>query len=165
MRLDRGNNTDPNNLDVEVVQTLPQLTLPTRWEHLEPKIVNIAVPIRTIIQHVTQAMNVIREIVEYIRTTSGCQVLIMRADTGSGKTTFLNTLPHYMQDIAFQIQTIDLQTLDETEFGKKLWNVSLSDKAVNLIVLEGREKPESITDKYIQIALANINRFSREKRG
>jgi len=148
----------------EFVQAVPSLILPTRWEHLQPQIEKKNVSIRTIIQPIPRAMNVIREIIEYLKTTGGCQVLIMRADTGSGKTTFLNTLPHYIQDVTFYIETIDLQTHSESEFGEELWDIKTSLEGINLIILEGREKPESIDDKYIQVVLAHINRFARNRR-
>jgi hypothetical protein len=146
-----------------VIEGIPRLSLPTRWEQLKPKLSGNDISLRTIIQPVHEAMEVVRDIVEYLRTTNGCQVLVMRADTGSGKTTFLNTLPHYMRDIDFRTQTIDLQVLNEEEFGKHLWDIQVSDEGINLIILEGREKPESISDKYIQNVLANINRFARTK--
>ncbi|HEY0739298.1 MAG TPA: hypothetical protein VGD69_30530 [Herpetosiphonaceae bacterium] len=147
-----------------IIEGIPRLTLPTRWEQLQPRLEGNEVSLRTIIKPVYEAINVIRDIIEYLRTTDGCQVLVIRADTGSGKTTFLNTLPHYMQDVEFSAQTIDLQTLDEEEFGKQLWNTFTSSDKLNLIILEGREKPESISDRYIQIVLANINRFARTRR-
>lgn len=146
------------------IEGIPRLILPTRWEHLQPKIENSNVPLRSIIQPVHPAMNVVRDIVEYLRITSGCQILVIRANTGSGKTTFLNTLSYYMQDIKFCNQTIDLQTINEDEFGAELRKIDVSSTEINLIILEGREKFESISDKYIQKVLADINRFARQKR-
>jgi ABC-type transport system involved in cytochrome bd biosynthesis fused ATPase/permease subunit len=108
-----------------VLEGIPRLVLPTRWEQLQPKIEGNDVSLRTIINPVHEAMDVIRDIVEYLQTTGGCQVLVLRADTGSGKTTFLNTLPHYMRDIDFRTQTMDLQTLSEDDFGKQLWNIPI----------------------------------------
>lgn len=147
-----------------MVDGVPRLVLPTRWEQLQPKIEGNNVSLRTIIRPVHEAMDVIRDIIEYLKTTGGCQVLVMRADTGSGKTTFLNTLPHYMKDVNFYTQTIDLQILSEEEFGQQLWDIPTASEGINLIILEGREKPESISDRYIQIVLAHINRFARTRR-
>lgn len=110
-------------------------------------------------------MRVVRSIVDYLKTTGGCQVLVIRADTGSGKTTFLNTLPYYIQNIEFHTKTIDLQPINNPDdFGAELRKVDTSSSGINLIILEGREKPESINDRYIQITLSDINRFSRERR-
>lgn len=145
-----------------IVQAIPRLVLPTRWEHLQPKIEDNSV-LRNIIRPVNQAMNVIRDIVEYLRTTGGCQVLVIRADTGSGKTTFLNTLPYYMQDVVFHTQTLDLQPLTDKEAGNALWSINTYQDGINLVILEGREKPESISDAYIQVILANINRLARTR--
>jgi len=149
---------------IRMSEGIPQLILPTRWENLQPRIEGNKISLHTVIRPISQAMVVVRNIIEYLRTTRGCQVLIIRADTGSGKTTFLNTLPHYMQDVEFHIQTIDLQPLSEDEFGKALWNIRTNSNGINLVILEGREKPESISDKYIQVVLANINRFARAKK-
>jgi hypothetical protein len=146
------------------VDTIPRLTLPTRWELLQAKIGTDDASLKTIIRPVPEALQNIRNITEYLRTTSGCQVLVIRADTGSGKTTFLNTLPHYMPDEGLFVQSIDLQFVEEDKFPYELEKITLSQDNINIIILEGREKPESIPDKYIQIVLANINRFSRQKR-
>jgi len=166
-KLKRSTDTFPDSAQRKGSVGIPQPILPTRWEQLQRSIenrdVNKDVLLSTIIRPVDQAMDVIREIVEYLQTTNGCQVLVIRADTGSGKTTFLNTLPHYMQDIGFDIQTIDIQNLEENEFGPELRGVKTSSTGINLIILEGREKPESIPDKYIQVVLANINRFARHR--
>jgi hypothetical protein len=146
------------------VEGIPRLVLPTRWELLQPKLGTNEVSLKTIIRPVPQAIRIIRNITEYLRTTSGCQVLVIRGDTGSGKTTFLNTLVHYMPDVDFQIQTIDLQFVEEDKFVNELEKVKLDQAGINVIILEGREKPESISERYIQVVLANINRFSRQKR-
>ncbi len=136
----------------------------TRWEYLQPKIEYSNVPLTTIIHPIDQAIEVIRSIIELLQATGGCQVFVIRADTGSGKTTFLNTLPHYMHDVDLAIQTIDIQELSEDEFGPTLRRTQLSQEKINLIILEGREAPKDISDRYIQVVLANINRFARNKR-
>lgn len=92
------------------LEVIPQPILPTRWEYLQPKIENNNIPLTTIIHPVDQAMEVIRGVVESLRTTGGCQVFVIRADTGSGKTTFLNTLPHYMHDITFKSKPLTLKS-------------------------------------------------------
>ncbi len=149
----------------QMSEGIPQLILPTRWENLQPEIEGNQVSLHTVIRPVPQAISVVRNIIEYLRTTRGCQVLVVRADTGSGKTTFLNTLPHYMKDVEFHIQTIDIQPHNNPDdVGRLLWNIKTSSKGINLIILEGREEPESIDDKYIQIVLANVNRFSRSRK-
>jgi|GEM_PF-2676109 len=154
----------PTNVEFTQMSTgIPPLVLPTRWERLKDEIKDNKVSLRTIIRPIPQAMGVIRNIAEYLKTTRGCQVLVIRADTGSGKTTFLNTLSHYMLDVKFHLQTIDLQPLSEEGFTQILWRTQTFSSDVNLIVLEGREQPESLTDKYIQVVLSNINRFSRSK--
>lgn len=148
----------------QAIDSVPRLTLPTRWELLQPKIATDEVSLKTIIRPVPEALQSVRNIIEYLRTTSGCQVLVVRADTGSGKTTFLNTLSHYMPDEGLQVQSIDLQFIEEDMFVRELEKINLSPSDINVIILEGREKPESISERYIQVVLANINRFSRQKR-
>ena len=147
-----------------IVAGIPPLVLPTRWESLKNRLGDNGVSLRTIVQPIPQAMIVVKNIVEYLKTTDGCQVLVIRADTGSGKTTFLNTLPHYMPDVRFHTQTIDLQPIEEAEFSKELWQTQTFSDGVNLIILEGREKPSAISDSYIQVVLANINRFARTRK-
>jgi len=69
-----------------------------------------------------------------------------------------------MHDVDLAIQTIDIQELSEDEFGPTLRRTQLSQEKINLIILEGREAPKDISDRYIQVVLANINRFARNKR-
>lgn len=149
----------------EVIEALPNLILPTRWEYLQPKITGEEeLLVRTIIRPVYSALDVLRDIFETLTITGGAQLLIMRADTGSGKTTFLNTVHHYIQDIKLNITTIDLQPLSEKTFADELWKFSPRQDGINLLVLEGREKPADVSDDFMQVVLANINRFSRTKR-
>lgn len=144
-----------------IIEGIPALILPTRWEYLQQKLGDNDASIKTIIRPVPQAIRVVRDIIEYLRATGGCQVLIIRADTGSGKTTFLNTLPYYMSDVNIDAQTIDLQPIEARDFGVALRRISLSNEAINVVILEGREKPETVSDGYIQMVLADINRFAR----
>lgn len=153
-----------DSLGNEVIESIPNLVLPTRWEYLQPKITDEEVLVRTIIRPVYSALNVLRDIFETLMITGGAQLLVIRADTGSGKTTFLNTVQHYIQDIELHLITLDLQPLSENTFAEELWKVTPKSIGINIIVLEGREKPADISDKFMQVVLANINRFSRTKR-
>lgn len=144
-------------------EALPTLVLPTRWELLRPKIESDAASLQTIIRPIPEALQIMRNIAAYLQTTNGCQVLVVRADSGSGKTTFLNTLSYYLKGTELHIQTIDLQFILENEFAGVLDNTRLSSEGINLIILEGREKPDAIPNSFIEIVLATINRFSRSK--
>src|SRR5260370_21208988 len=112
LTLDVETSMAPNQGEVQVIEGIAPLILPTRWEYLQPKLGNDKISLRTIIRPIPKPMIVIRNIVQYLKTTDGCQVLVIRADTGSGKTTFLNTLPHYMQDVLFNTQTIDINHIN-----------------------------------------------------
>lgn len=144
--------------------SIPTLILPNRWEHLQPKIEGRNVAVRTVIRPVERAMIIIRNIVSYLETTGGSQVLVIRADSGSGKTTFLNTLPDYMPDIKFNKQVLELENVEIENFNVELQTRITKDEEINLFILEGREKPESVNERYVQIALSNINRFARSRR-
>lgn len=158
LRIDPKKLTNSSQNDTEITSELPSLALPTRWEHLQPKIQEKDISLQTVVRPVDKAMRVVRSIVDYLKTTGGCQVLVIRADTGSGKTTFLNTLPYYIQNIEFHTKTIDLQPINNPDdFGSELRKIDTSSSGINLIILEGREKPESINDRYIQITLSDIN--------
>lgn len=146
------------------ISTIPSLTLPNRWEHLQPKIEGRKVAVKTVIRPVERAMIIIRSIISYLETTGGSQVLVMRADSGSGKTTFLNTLSDYMPDVTFNKQIIELENIDVEDFNAELQSRNTIDDGINLFILEGREKPESVNEKYVQIVLSNINRFARNRR-
>ena len=146
------------------VGSIPSLVLPTRWEHLQPKIEGRKVAVRTVIRPVERAMMIIRNIISYLETTGGSQVLVMRADSGSGKTTFLNTLPDYMPDVRFNKQVIELENVEVEDFNPELQSRETINDGINLFILEGREKPESVNEKYVQVVLSNINRFARNRR-
>lgn len=144
--------------------SIPTLILPNRWEYLQPKIEGRKVAVRTIIRPVQRAMIIIRNIISYLETTGGSQVLVMRADSGSGKTTFLNTLPDYMPDVKFNKQVVELENVDAENFNSELQSRGTINDGINLFILEGREKPESVNEKYVQVVLSNINRFARNQR-
>jgi hypothetical protein len=147
-----------------IVGSIPTLILPNRWEHLQPKIEGRKVAVRTVIRPVEKAMTIIRNIISYLETTGGSQVLVMRADSGSGKTTFLNTLPDYMPDIRFNKQVIELENVEVDNFNAELLSRETLSDGINLFILEGREKPESVNERYVQVVLSNINRFARSRR-
>jgi hypothetical protein len=144
--------------------SIPTLILPNRWEYLQPKIEGRRVAVRTIIRPVQRAMIIIRNIISYLETTGGSQVLVMRADSGSGKTTFLNTLPDYMPDVQFNKQVIELENVEVDNFNPELQSRGTISDGINLFILEGREKPDSVNEKYVQVVLSNINRFARNQR-
>jgi len=148
-----------------VTSGIPPLTLPPRWEYLEPKLEGIESTVKNIIKPIPEALTIIRNILLYLNSTGSCQLLVIRADSGSGKTTFLNTLPHYIHDMALHIQTIDIQRFNDGEdFGKHLWEQPVSNSGINIIILEGREEAEAVNDKYVQTTLSHINRYARSKR-
>lgn len=144
--------------------SIPPLVLPNRWEHLQPRIEGSKVAVRTVIRPVERAMIIIRNIISYLETTGGSQVLVMRADSGSGKTTFLNTLPDYMPDVKFNKEVIELENVEVEDFNPELQSRQTINDGINLFILEGREKPESVNEKYVQVVLSNINRFARNRR-
>src|SRR5438874_905057 len=55
--------------EVQIIEGIAPLILPTRWEYLQPKIGNDKVSLRTIIRPIPKAMTVIRNIVQYLKTT------------------------------------------------------------------------------------------------
>src|SRR6266496_456230 len=126
----------PQNQD-QIIDVIPEIILPTRWEKLEPRISKNDASLHSIIRPVHQAITVVRDINDYLQATDGFQVLVIRAHTGSGKTTFLNTLPHYINDIELNTQTIDIQRSTAEEFASELWQTTVSQTAINLIILEG----------------------------
>lgn len=152
--------------DTEEITIIPRLTLPTRWEILEPQIRNQDIQIKTIVRPIREAMNVVASIVDYLLITRGANLLVIRADTGVGKTTFFNTLTHYINDISFNIDSIDIQSISEQMLHTKLWDMKFKSEEdlINLVILEGRETPESLTSDYIQNVLADINRLSRQRK-
>lgn len=156
-----GAGINPNS-EIMPAESIPALILPTRWELLQSRIKSHYVSLQTIIRPVPDALQIVRNLGAYLQTTNGCQILVVRADTGSGKTTFLNTLTHYLGNMEFLTHTIDLQFVEAQEFSGMLENINLSPTGINLIILEGREKPESIPSSYIEIVLSTINRFSRK---
>lgn len=150
--------------DTEELQVIPLLNLPTRWERLEPYIGDNNDQVRSIVRPVRDAMDMVRRIVDYLQVTGGCNLFVIRADTGSGKTTFLNTLRHYMTDVNFHVKSLDLQTVSADKINEILWELNPLPNHINMFILEGRENPESIPSEYIKIVLANINRLSRTKK-
>ncbi len=147
-----------------LIEAIPKLNIRTRWEHLQQAHGMNETSLRAIVRPVQDAISIIRNMASIVEATSGCKLLVIRGGSGSGKTTFLNTLNYYVPDLEFQTQTVDLSKFERAEnFTVILNSLLVDDKKMNLVVLEGRETPGDITAEYIDGIMSRINRFSRDK--
>ena len=76
--------------------TLPRLILPLRWEILKAEADRKNIPLRPLITPVQDAIAQIEYELRRIEETSMGKLLIVSGITGSGKTTFLNTVQHFI---------------------------------------------------------------------
>jgi hypothetical protein len=160
---------DPQKLGLrkeqeEMFEPIPELVIKTRWERLEQAI-NKDTHAKTIIRPVPDAIQVISRLIMSVRATNDCKILVIKADSGTGKTTFLNTLDLYIHDhtgTKLTIQTIDLfNVVNADDFSSELRQLDIKEGAVNIVVLEGKETPGDIDSDFIDGVISRINRFSR----
>jgi putative ribosome biogenesis GTPase RsgA len=79
----------------DVSNTLPRLELPKRWELLTQKANNAGLDAKEFVMRVDSAASRVDKLLDRVRTGGGGLIEIFYGLSGSGKTTFLNTLPKF----------------------------------------------------------------------
>src|SRR6266849_8063178 len=85
--------------------------------------------------------------------------LLLRGDSGCGKSTFLNTLGLFLDSV--DVLSIPREhTIEEA-----LRNTPHSSKRLRVVVIEGRDALREVSPKELEAAIHEINSFIRSQRG
>src|SRR5712692_244628 len=99
--------------DLPIPPKFPSLILPHRWEALQAEASKRKVPLKPLISPVKDAIIRVRGELRRIQETGTGRLLVISGVTGSGKTTFLNSLQHFIDGIG--IHEVKLITIDRRE--------------------------------------------------
>lgn len=132
------------------------LVIPDRFEPLreyaEPLLDNIVEPVESALAHFDEL---------HLDMTSAHRgaFLVLRGDSGTGKSTFLHTL-HFFRD---SVESISVG--QEESISSFLSHLTTTIKKLRVVVLEGREALKDFSNESIESDLHSINGFLRSPAG
>lgn len=83
----------------EIPKNLPRLELPRRWEFLEQRAKEVKIDPAEVVERVDDAADRIDELLRRVRDGGGGVIEVFYGLSGSGKTTFLQTLSRFFDNI------------------------------------------------------------------
>lgn len=143
----------------------PQLILPRRWEALAAEANKRNIPLKPIIAPVQDAIVEVERELRRITETGMGRLLVISGVTGSGKTTFLNSLNLFIDNVS--VHTLkSLGTIERREdIEVTLSSLRRENDSYSIVVLEGKETPGSLQDEEIDILLTTLNQDFRKNTG
>ena len=140
-----------------VVKVEPQdLFVPDRFEALQNR---AATRLTAIVLEVPTAIAELRKRERQMRAAGRGGFLLLRGDSGTGKTTLLNTAN------LFIASTITLSIRREESIESTLRQLQVADVDLRLIIIEGRDALRETTSPELESAIHAINSFVRSPRG
>lgn len=147
-----------------VSDVFPQLILPTRWEVLAREAKERNVPLKPLIVPVENSIADIRRELRRIEETGMGRLYVISGVTGTGKTTFLNSLDNFLDNInVYTIQKINLERREAVKLA--LESLQRTQRMFDIVVLEGRETPGTLKDAEIDVLLTTLNMDFRSESG
>lgn len=132
------------------------LVIPDRFEPLR----DYAEPqLDTIIEPVEDALNHLDELHADMTSAHRGAFLVMRGESGTGKSTFLHTL-HLFRE---QVESISLEKTDNVD--EFLLKLEPTVQRLRVVVLEGREALKDVSNEQLEADLHSINTFVRRSAG
>jgi hypothetical protein len=142
----------------------PPLIFPQRWELLKAETDKRKVPIKPLITPVQQALAEVEKERRQIIETGMGRLFIVSGASGSGKSTFLNSLDLFIDGVS--IHTITLRAIDSGEVVEdKLAALRREKNKLVVVVLEGKESPGALRSEEIDILLTTLNADFRRDLG
>ena len=99
----------------------------------------------------------IRKMITTMKASNSGAFLVLKGESGSGKTTFLNTLPLYISDL--KVQSI-YNTQDLNQELEKL----VATNKPRILILENRETVEALSSRQLEKEIHLINKFIRDEK-
>ncbi|MCL4300616.1 MAG: hypothetical protein KJ077_33070 [Anaerolineae bacterium] len=147
-----------------VSHNFPPLIFPQRWELLKAEAEKRNVPIKPLIMPVQQALIEIEKERQQIEETGMGRLFIMSGVSGSGKSTFLNSLDLFIEGVS--VHTITIRAIDRAEvIEDKLATLKREKRKMAVVVLEGKESPGALKSDELDILLTTLNADFRRGAG
>ncbi|WP_299162289.1 hypothetical protein [Accumulibacter sp.] len=145
------------------MNTLPKLELPKRWEFLEQRAAAVGLEPSQFVERVDDAASHIDYLLQRVRNGGGGLFEVFYGLSGSGKTTFLKTLPRIFQQIR-------LLSFPKTEPLANLPGYILASHAPNetgsrVVLIERRDNPTQVDMESLSEMFAELLETFRDPRG
>lgn len=140
---------------------VPQLKLPKRFEILERDAKTSGIEIKDIVERVDAAADRIQTILRFVRDGGTGQFEVFYGDSGSGKTTFLRTLPKFFEGVSINIIPRTVRLIDIAEYIRGTKPV---DPMLPLYVIDGRDNA-SVTPGEADDFFESLRLLFREAEG
>lgn len=143
----------------------PDLIFPHRYESLEAIAKETGIQLRPIIRPVLEALEIIKQEMDFVSQTARGRLFVISGVTGSGKTTFLHSL-HLFSDENFKIydlKNIDLSSRQDIEAGLK--SLNRDKQLISVVFLEGYEISGALNETQIDTLLTTLNTDFRSDTG
>jgi hypothetical protein len=142
----------------------PAIILPFRWESLQKEARKRNVLIKPLIKPVQDAIASVSKELRLIQETGIGRLYVISGVTGSGKTTFLNSLHYFLDDVdVHNAKDMNLDSRYSVE--KYLAGLKRQKDRNSVVVLEGREAPASLNGEELDILLTSLNADFRKDSG
>lgn len=136
--------------------TTIEISLPDRYDMLARKAVN---QLSQIIAPVESALEFVDTLHSDMRASARGAFLIIRGDSGTGKSTFIHTIGLFRDDV----ETVTF-TKDQ-DVGEALRSLSPTRKKLRVVVFEGREALTDVSKELLEKSIHAINSFVRTPAG
>lgn len=132
------------------------ITLPDRYDMLK---VASSGDLQQIILPVHSALVRVDELAEEMRASLRGSFLILKGSSGSGKSTFANTVGMFRENV----ETVNLSR--SQDIAKELDSLKQTPHSLRIVILEGREAITDIQQDALEKAVHAINQFVRTAAG
>jgi hypothetical protein len=143
--------------------TLAKLELPKRWELLEQRALAAGLDTGLFVERVDSAADRIDFLLQRVKTGGGGLFEVFYGLSGSGKTTFLKTLPKQFQNIRVASFPKDLQLKELSSFIHDKYVPG--DTSARIILIERRDNPSQADLSQVSEALADLLEVFRDPKG
>jgi hypothetical protein len=142
---------------------LPRLELPRRWEFLEQRAAEAQVDPAEVVERVDDAANRVDELLRRVRDGGGGVIEVFYGLSGSGKTTFLQTLSRFFDNIRVSTFTNGRPLSDLSAF--ILSDVISGDTRNRVVLIDRRDNPTAADLADVEEAFGNLLNAFREPGG
>lgn len=144
-------------------EPIPQLVLPKRWELLAQRAKDAGLDVSQFVERVDEAASHIDELLDLIQRAGGGLFEVIYGLSGSGKTTFLNTLPKFFEKVRVLSFQRERDLADLPDFVRETYIEG--DEYSRIILIERRDIPKKTDLDALEEMLAELLNAFREPYG
>lgn len=145
------------------MNTLAKLELPKRWELLEQRAQKVGLDAGLFVERVGNAADRIDYLLQRVKTGGGGLFEVFYGLSGSGKTTFLKTLPKQFQKIRVSSFPKDKALSDLPTFIHDMY--APGDASARIILIERRDNPSQQDVQSLRESFAELLEVFRDPKG